>query len=246
MSTAVGVLNLILGFVYIQYGTLTLIEMRRNWRQMGFSHFGAAWVAMALTCGPHHFVHGLHLLVGGHQAGTLDLIAVAVGFPPGVLWFLLRLEAFGGGRGDRFIPGSPLWVLALPTLFGMYLTAVVAAVVARGVHNPTGLPAVLPNLMLIVIYAMIGYFLIRTQVANRRPLGGWSVSGLALALIFPTCALMHAVFAYYALIGRYPVVLGVTVIDWLAVPAGMYFLWVVHSLYKGEFLDWNRTRAVAT
>ena len=42
MTIAVGVLNLVLGFVYIQYGTLTFIEMRRNWRQMGFSHFGAA------------------------------------------------------------------------------------------------------------------------------------------------------------------------------------------------------------
>lgn len=245
MTTAVGVLNLILGFVFIQYGSLTLIEMRRNWPQMGFSHFGAAWVAMAFTCGAHNFVHGLHLLAAGGHAGALDLITVAVAFPPCVAWFVLRLEAFGGGRGDRFIPGRPLRVLALPTLFGMYVTATGAAMIAGRVHSPTGLAAVVPNLLLIGIYSMIGYFLIRTQVANRTPLRGWSVSGLALALIFPMCALLHAVFAYYTLTGRYPVVIGVTVIDWLAVPAGTYFLWVVHSLYKGEFLDWNRTRAVA-
>jgi hypothetical protein len=244
MTVAVGVLNLILGFVYLQYGTLTLIEMRRNWRQMGFSHFGAAWIAMAFTCGPHHFVHGAHLLLTGDSAGTLDLVAVLVGFPAGVVWFVLRVEAFRGGRGDRFVSGSPVWVLSLPTLFGMYLTAVVAAVIARGIGNPGGLAVVAPNLLLVVIYSQIGYFLIRTQLANRRPLGGWSVSGLALAIIFPTCATMHAVYAYYALAGRYPLVLGGTVIDWLAVPAGLYFLWVVRSLYRGEFLDWNSTRAI--
>ena len=36
-------------------------------------------------------------------------------------------------------------------------------------------------------------------------------------------------------------------IDVLAVPAAMYFLWVVHALYRGTFRDWNgapgRTRA---
>src|SRR5437764_13205835 len=120
MRVTVALLNLILGFVYIQYGTLTVIDMRRNWRTMGFSHFGAAWIAMAFTCGPHHFVHGLHMLLAkgaGGQAGGLDLIAVAVGFPAGVTWFLLRIEAFTGGRGDRFIAGSPLWVAALPTVF---------------------------------------------------------------------------------------------------------------------------------
>jgi hypothetical protein len=244
MTAAVGALNLLLGFVYIQYGTLTLIEMRRNWRQMGFSHFGAAWIAMAFTCGPHHFAHGLHLLIGGHQAGSLDLLAVIIGFPAAVIWFALRMEALRGGRGDRFISGSPLWVLALPTVFGMYLTAMLAAVIARGVGNPAGLAVVAPNVLLIVIYAAIAYFLVRTQIVNRRPLGGWSVSGLALACIFPTCSIMHAVYAYYSLSGSYPLVLGGAVIDWLAVPAGVYFLWVVHALYKGTFLDWNRTKAM--
>lgn len=243
MRILAGVLNLVIGFVYVQYGTLTFLDMRRNWRRMGFSHFGAAWIAMTVTCGPHHFVHGLHLLSGGSE-GVLDLVTVAVGFPAGVIWFLLRLEAFRGGRGDRFISGSPLWVLALPTAFGMFLTAVAAAFIARGVRMPSELVLVAPNALLVVIYGLIGYYLVRTQVANRRPLGGWSVSGLALAVIFPTCALMHAAYGYYALGGRFPVALGGLAIDWLAVPAGLYFLWVVHLLYRGKFPDWNRARVL--
>jgi hypothetical protein len=29
------------------------------------------------------------------------------------------------------------------------------------------------------------------------------------------------------------------VIDWIAVPAAVYFLWVVQALYRGTFHDWN-------
>ena len=103
--------------------------MVRNRKTMGFSHFGAAWIAMAFTCGPHHFVHGIHLLFEGRTGGILDLIAVAIGVPAGVIWFLLRVEAFFGGRGDRFIEGSPGWVLAIPTLFGIYVTALIAGAI---------------------------------------------------------------------------------------------------------------------
>jgi hypothetical protein len=95
---AVATLNIVLGLVYFQYGTMTAIELRRNWREMGLSRFGIAWILMAFTCGPHHLVHGIHVAMEGRHAGDLDLIATLIAFPPGVIWFLLRLEAFRGGR----------------------------------------------------------------------------------------------------------------------------------------------------
>jgi hypothetical protein len=239
VSLAAG--NIILGLVYTGYGTMTLMEMIRDRQTRGFSHFGAAWIAMAFTCGPHHWVHGLHIAFEGRSPGALELIAVMVGFPAGVIWFLLRVEAFAGGRGDRFVRGNPLWVLALPTLLGMYLTALVAAALGvGGTHlDPTQVKVIVPNLMLVGLYGGIGYFLARTQLANRKPLGGWSLSGLALTVVFPTCALMHGVYALYALSGRYALDYHGFVIDWIAVPAAMYFLWVVQALYKGTFRDWN-------
>lgn len=243
MTIAVGAANAILGWIYFQYGTMTAVEMVRNRRRMGFSHFGAAWIAMAFTCGPHHFVHGLHALGGGAVA-PLDLVTVAVGAPAGLTWFLLRLEAFRGGRGDRFVPGSPLWVLALPTAGAAYVTALVAAAIPLAAAHWDRLGAVAPNMALLVIYLTIGYYLARTQIANRRPLGGWSVSGLSLAVIFPTCAVMHAVFAYTTLAGRTSATGPLAAIDWLAVPAGLYFLWVVHALSRGRVLDWNRRSAL--
>jgi hypothetical protein len=195
---------------------------------------------MAFTCGPHHLVHGIHLAAEGRPGGALDLFVVLVGFPAGVVWFLLRVEAFRGGRGDRFVAGNPAWVLALPTLAGVYLTVVVAGAVASGSPHADNLLTAAPNVLLVVVYSAIGYFLVRTQIRNRGPLGGWSISGLALGIVFPTCAVMHAVFAFYTATGRYGYDVHGFAVDWLAVPAGLYFLWVVQRLYADSLEDWNR------
>lgn len=245
-AVAVATLNIALGLVYTQYGTMTLIELKRGWRTLGFSHFGAAWVAMAFTCGPHHLIHGLHVALEGRAGGPIDAFAVFVGVPAGVTWFALRVEAFRGGRGDRFVAGNPFWVLALPTLAGIYVTTLVAAMIVGGNPQLENSWIVAPNILLVGIYMTIGYFLLRTQLRNRQPLGGWSVSGLALAIIFPTCALMHGVWAYYSMSGRYDFDVHGFGIDWLGVPAGLYFLWVVRGLYLDSLRDWNRVAPSTT
>jgi hypothetical protein len=264
MRAGVAIANIILGLVYTSYGIMTIVDLKRGWRTMGLSHFGLAWIAMAFTCGPHHLEHGLHVALAGCKhppfliglfchihagalnttsaarlGGPLDLAAVLVGFPAGVIWFLLRVEALSGGRGDRFVSGTPRWVAALPALIAVYVLALGTAVVlmlAQGAHFG---PKLTPNVLLLGVYSLIGYYLLRTQLANRSPLGGWSVSGLALTVVFPTCGLMHAVFAAYAAGFRYDVDWPGLVIDWLAVPAAVYFVWVVRSLYLGTFRDWN-------
>lgn len=243
MTAAVATLNIVLGLVYFQYGTMTAIELRRNRREMGLSRFGIAWILMAFTCGPHHLVHGIHVALEGRTAGGLDLIATLIAFPAGVTWFLLRVEAFRGGRGDRFVAGSPLWVLALPTLLAIYVTAIVMTIAGSGSLGGDALAMAVPNLLLVVIYGFVGFYVARTQIHNRRPLGGWSLSGLSLATIFPTCAMMHGVFAFYALSGVYATDTHHLVVGWLSVPAGLYFLYVVRSLYRGSATDWNRMRA---
>lgn len=243
MIAAVAALNIVLGLVYFQYGTMTAIELRRNWREMGLSRFGIAWILMAFTCGPHHFIHGIHVAAEGRFAGGLDLIATLIALPAGVTWFLLRVEAFRGGRGDRFVPGSPLWVLVLPTLLAVYMTAIGMTIADRGPLSTDAFAMALPNLLLVVVYGLVGFYIARTQIHNRRPLGGWSLSGLSLAAIFPTCATMHGVFAFYALSGAYTSDAHHLVVDWLSVPAGVYFLHVVRSLYRGSATDWNRMRA---
>lgn len=239
MRPTVAVLNLVLGTAYTSYGVLTLFDMKRGWRTLGFSHFGAAWVAMAFTCGPHHLAHGFHQAFEGRSAGPLDLVAVLVGLPFGVTWLALRIEGVAGGVGDRFISGTPGWLRTAPSLAAAYVTglAVSAAYSLAGQSLRTA-SMIAPNVLLVGIYLTIGYFLLRTQLAHRRPGGGWSLSGCSLTVVFPTCALMHAVFVVYA--GRYGFDVHGFAIDWLGVPAGLYFLWVVRSLYHGTLRDWNR------
>jgi hypothetical protein len=235
----VGGLNILLGEVYTSYGVLTIIDLKREWRRRGFSHFGIAWIAMAFTCGPHHLEHGLHVAFAGRAGGALDLFAVLVGLPAGVAWFLLRIEALLGGRGDRFLPGTPRWVAALPALAAVTIAIDVAGAGFVLRHGGDFGPRLVPNVLLLGLYGVIGYYLLRTQLANHRSLGGWSLSGLSLSVVFPTCGLMHAFSVVYASSGRYDVDVHGLTIDWLAVPGAVYFLWVVRALHHGAFSDWN-------
>jgi hypothetical protein len=241
VSTGVGLSNLILGLVYTSYGIMTVIDMAQHGRTRGFSHFGLAWTFMAFTCGPHHVEHGLHVLFHG-GGGSLDLAVVLVGFPAGVVWVLLRVEALTGGRGDRIVSGTPPWVEVIPTAMGAYLVALASATAATGVGRTRFDARLVPNLLLVGLYCAIGAVLLRTQIENHRYWRSWSISGLALTLVFPTCAVMHGVYALYESAGNYVHHSPLLVIDTFAVPAAAYFLWVVWSLYRGSIDDWNAAR----
>ena len=240
MTLLVALTNILLGCVYTAYGIITLVELNREWGRRGFSHFGGAWVFMAFTCGPHHLEHGLHVAFEGRAGGPLDLVTVLFGLPAGATWFLLRLEALTGGRGDRRVNGTPRWVAALPALSVAYLGVLVASAVYILRDGADFNPRLSPNLLLLVMYGLIGYYLARTQLAGRRETGGWSLSGLSLTFVFPTCGLMHAVFALYGSVGVYDLDAHGLLIDWLSVPSSVYFVWVIRSLYRGTLTDWNR------
>jgi hypothetical protein len=245
MSAAVGGLNILLGLVYTSYGVMTFIELKQGWKTRGVSQFGLAWLAMAFTCGPHHFDHGVHTLIAGRHGGPLDLLAVGVGLPAGAAWFLLRLEALTGGRGDRFIDGTPDWVVAIPALSVGYLALLVAAFDTSRAGVSLSSPAV-ANLALVLIYMAIGWSLLHTQLTSRPNTAGWSLSGLSLTVVFPTCALMHGIYAFYIMTGRYQRDVHGMLIDWLAVPAGLYFLAVVRALSRGQLVDWKRDASDVT
>jgi hypothetical protein len=240
MRLLVAYLNLGLGMVYTSYGLMTAVDLKRGWRTGGFSHFGAAWLAMAFTCGPHHLEHGLHQLAG-RPGGSLELFALVAGAPAGVTWFLLRIEAMQGGRGDRPLSGTPGWLRLAPLLTATYVAVVVAGVAVVARHGGTFDPRGTPSVLLVGLYTMVGYYLLRTQLHRHRTVGGWSTSGVALTAVFPTCAVMHLSWLAYAATGTYDIDWHLLTIDWLSVPAAVYFLWVVRALALGTLSDWNRT-----
>jgi hypothetical protein len=174
-------------------------------------------------------------------------MVMAVGAPPGIIWFLLRVEAIRGGRGDRIVRSEARWVpwsAAFLVAGAVGLTAAFALLPGGYTFGPT----YSPNVLLVWLYVLVGYYLLKTQLAQRAESGSWSLSGLSLTGVFFTCASMHATWLAYAATGRYTVDVHGLVIDWLAVPAAAYFLWVVRCLQQGTLPDWNvgRPLSVAT
>lgn len=238
MILTVGAVNLVLGLAYVTIGVMTWMDMRRN-RHLGFSHFGLAIVVLAFTCGPHHLHHGVHVLFEERPGGSLDLVTTLVGILPAAIWVALRLEAWLGGRGERSLVGMPAWMEAMPTLGAVYVVSLVAVVLSDGSPLAVFEPIVIPNLALVLVYMAIGVVLMRTQISNRWASDTWSLSGLSLAGLFLTCALMHAVHALYVGTGLYDADWHGRVLDALSVPAGLYFLWVVNALSLGRIRDWD-------
>ena len=191
MTIGAGILALLTGLAYSGLGVIAVIELGRNRKTRGFSYLGGAFALMAATCGPHHLVHAEHHLLWGEAVTGPMLGALFIGFVPGGIFVLLRIEAAFGGRGDRFLNGTPWWLAALPWLVAAAIGAIVweATGDARGLNTAS----VIANSLLFVNYLIVGVLVLRTQLARRPGLGGWSVSGLSMGGVFVTCGVAHLV-----------------------------------------------------
>jgi hypothetical protein len=237
VSLAAGLLSLLTGIAYTGLGAITAYELARHTRSRGHSHFGFGFLLMASTCGPHHLVHAVHLLFEGRPASAPLVAALAVGLPPGAVFVLLRLEALLGGRGDRFVPGTPAPVGLLPCATAVAAGAIGMAAIATGPGPASGWgwAGLGANLFLCCAYMITGKIVFSTQVARRPRLGGWSVSGLAMAGVFFTCGVTHAVAGFTTGAEWHTLMF-----DLPGVPAAAYFLWAVHALHRSSINDWNR------
>ena len=235
LTWSIGLVSIALGIAYMSLGVLACFEVLVDRKVLGVSQFGLGFALMASSCGPHHLLHGRHALAGLDVSATIAL-ATVIGVPCGLVFVALRIEAMFGGRGDRFVIGTPNWLAVAPIGFLLGAGMIVGAeVTAPGFHLDLWSFVALPNLVVTVTYALVGWPLIRTQFRRRSEVGGWSLSGLALAGIFPTCALTHLT---YALSAGGDVHTGI--VDLWGVPASLYFLWVVRALYRDAIVDWNR------
>jgi hypothetical protein len=233
VTIAAGLLALLTGLAYSGLGVIAVYELGRNHKTRGFSYLGGAFALMAATCGPHHLVHAEHHLIWNEPVAGPMLAALAIGFVPGAIFVLLRIEAAFGGRGDRFVSGTPALLAAVPWAVAAASGAIVWAAleVARDV-NPVSLAA---NLMLFVNYVIVGVLVLRTQLARRPGLGGWSISGLSLGGVFVTCGVAHLAAGLAT-----PADWHTLLFDVPGVPFSIYFLWVVRGLHRNSLRDWNR------
>jgi len=233
VTIAAGILALLTGLAYSGLGVIAVYELSRDRKTRGFSYLGGAFALMAATCGPHHLVHAEHHLLWGEAVSGPMLAALAVGFVPGGIFVLLRIEALFGGRGDRFVSGTPLLLAALPWL----VAAGSGAIVWEAIHQTSDVNALslTANFLLFVNYTIVGVLVLRTQLARRPGLAGWSVSGISMGGVFVTCGVAHLVAGLAT-----PADWHTLLFDVPGVPFSVYFLWVVRSLHRNSLRDWNR------
>jgi len=256
MSIAIGIGNLMIGLAYAGLGLLSAWETFSLHRYRGWSRFGIGFSLMAASCGPHHLLHGWHALQGGDTSWPM-LAVTLIGLPAGLIFVGLRFETACGGRGDRPFAGSRYWAVSLAALFALLVGYLAAWTLARpaSAYAPQALCTALglggrtqplatrldfaslsvgANLFVVVTYGMVGWYLADYQVRRHAAQGTWSLSGVSLAGVFFTCALMHLI---YATAERHGATLP---FDLLGIPASVYFLWIVRRVHSDSVVDWNR------
>jgi len=226
VSWAVGLLHLAIGLMAIVLASLALVESIRSSRLTAHRHFGLALSALVTTAAAHYIVIGLDRSGPGQGAIGAQLTAAGLALLPVAVFLWLRVEAYLDGPGDRFLDGKPIWIPVLPSGVAGVTGAVLAIAwmhppaVAGSWSNAVALRwlAVLPSILLVATSIAIGWSFLRGQQTRHAVLGGWSLSGLAVTLIFPTSAVSYAT---QALTVR--PTLARSVVDWLGVPAALWF-----------------------
>src|SRR5689334_7100997 len=127
-----------LGLAYLGLAVIAVIEVAQARRTRGVSRFGLAYVGMAMSCGPHHILHGTEA-IQGFNANWPMVASVLVGLPAGVIFVGLRIKAKAGGRGDRHVRATP-GLLMLGAVAFCYTAGVLVTVAAcdfGGGHHPS-------------------------------------------------------------------------------------------------------------
>jgi hypothetical protein len=254
MSLVIGVSNLLIGVAYAGLGLLSAWETIGLHRYRGWSRFGLGFSMMAASCGPHHLVHGWHVLQGESVSWPM-FAATVIGLPAGLAFVLLRFETVWGGQGERWVAVSSeravllvgaftivvgwlaAWAFAQPGAdFAFQALCSAAGVIAPVPEAGVEVASVtfLANLVVTVTYGMVGWYLADHQVRRHLTTGIWSLSGVALAGVFFTCALMHFIDATTHGNGL------MLIFDLFGIPASVYFLWVVKQVHNDSVMDWNR------
>jgi hypothetical protein len=258
MRLLIATAELMIGLAYTGLGVLTTYELLSNGRTRGFSQFGAAFALMAFTCGPHHLLQAGVTMTSTAPPSIEMAGALLIALPPGLVFIALRLEVLGGGAGDRTLRRMP----SLLAVLLVVVAAAAGAIIAAALDRPIEIRPVfaISNAVLIASYLAVGWYLLETQIRRHAASRTWSLSGVALGFIFPTCALSHAAHvltahgqhSVHALTGH-TVVLAPTgwaqalvVLDTVGLPAAIWFLVVVRRLYRAGLHDWNRRPLVGS
>lgn len=204
------------GVVYLLLGIGALIESLGGGGAGRRRRFGLALAAVVLAGGVQAVLRGVALLGATGRHSVPLIVASSLALLPATVFCLLRYEAYRGGAGDRIIHGHPHWVPLLPVAFAFVAGAVLGMIwVDRGHRTVVAASGALMAAVLLVV----GWYLMRAQQVRHSIAGGWSLSGLAVTLLFPSWALIEVSQVSPGTAGAV-----LAVVDWLAFPAALWFL----------------------
>lgn len=225
MSRLLTLLHVAIACLAVLFAVMAVVESIRSAHLAAHRRFGFALSALTVSIAAHFTVAAVVRPDEVPTAEGPQVAALTLTLLPVAVFFWLRIEAYLDGPGDRFHDGRSGWISLLPTA----VAGGAGAVLTTAWMNPPRWESgsvdvamrwlgVLPTLLVGATFLAIGWSLMRGQQFRRAVLGGWSLSGLAVTLAFPTAALAYAT---HALTVR-PTLVS-SLVDWLGVPAAVWF-----------------------
>jgi hypothetical protein len=226
-AIAAGVVAVLAGILFAALGLLAAAETVRHRRRRSARALGATFFLLAAVYAPLQLTTGVRLVVGDVGLAGSVLFSQVGALLPLAVFAGLRLEALTGARAERTVHAVPVTVSIVPAL-----AAFVGGGIAWGALITPDRPRLGPELLalaalLLAVGALVGLLIAAAQEGRRRERGGWSLSALSFAAIFPAAGYAQAM----AVIAQPPA--GAAL--WLhvaALPASLVLLFVVRRLYN--------------
>jgi hypothetical protein len=228
VNTITAAITVSIGVAYLALMVMAIHDLRSERSALGWG-----FVAATGTCGPHHLVHGEHLVTGVMTATGPEFGAAVVGLLPAVVFAVLRVQALRGERGDVSIGGTPVLLSAMPVVVASVYGLLFARTLDASASH-VDLASLLPSGVEFAMFVVIGWLLWGSQMARRRVEGVWSLSGLALTSIFLTCAFMHLTFG----LNRHHD-LHLIVLNWFGAAASVLFAVIAFRAARQARRDWD-------
>lgn len=193
MTLLDGVLNLLVAVGYFHFVAFLLLDVSTH-KSKRTAPLTYMLLAVFLTCGAHHAMHGYDLSRDMQKGHPLEVLVLIVQLFFVSVWVWLRYESLFGGDGDRSVSSPGVFRAAW---LGAYYPGIAtgAVVIASRHGNPHFVPEVLLNVLIFLGYSAIALTILRGQIVRHQVVGYWSLSSLAMSAYFMNCALSHLVFA---------------------------------------------------
>ena len=227
MTAVAAAVSLVAGVLFAALGLLAAVETVRHRRRRSARALGAAFVVVAAVYAPLQLATAVRLLIDEVELAGAVLFSQFAAPVPLAVFAGLRLEALTGARAERTVTAVPVTVSIVPVA-----AAFVCGGVAWGALIAPDRPRLAPGMLalatlLLLVGVLVGVLVAAAQESRRRERGGWSLSAVSFAAIFPAAGYAQGMTVIAQPPGE--ALLGLQI---AALPAALVLLFVVRRLYN--------------